>query len=274
LPSNPLTEKGFYIGLIAFVLFWSLALGDRINLIKRSEGEAQAALLLAQQEALQQQDEFTQALARANEGLEQRVAERTVELSQLNQDLQKAKEAAEAANQAKSIFLARMSHELRTPLTTILGYTQLMQRDPVLDATQQANLSVIDRSGEHLLALVDDVLEMSRIEAGRITLNNGSFDLLDLLANLEAMFRLRAADQGLQFSLRLDPDLPRQVEGDGRKLQQILLNLLSNAFKFTQQGSVSQPVQTLCPGPGRAENAARDGPGAGHQPPVCPVDGR
>jgi signal transduction histidine kinase len=95
------------------------------------------------------------------------VAERTVELNQAKAWAEERSQAAEAANRAKSIFLARMSHELRTPLTTILGYTQLMQHDPVTAATQQANLSAIDRSSEHLLALIDDVLEMSRIEAGR-----------------------------------------------------------------------------------------------------------
>jgi signal transduction histidine kinase len=235
LPSNPVTEHGLYFGLITFVLLWSLALGDRINLIKKGQAEAQAALL-------RQKEESALALQQANEALEQRVAERTAALNQAKAWAEERSHAVEAANRAKSTFLARMSHELRTPLTTILGYTQLMQHDPLTAATQRANLSVIDRSSEHLLALIDDVLEMSRIEAGEITLKKESFDLLALLGNLEAMFRLRAADKGLQFSLELAPDLPHRVETDGHKLQQVLLNLLSNAFKFTERGGVTLRV--------------------------------
>jgi PAS domain S-box-containing protein len=157
-------------------------------------------------------------------------------------ELQLARRTAEAANQAKSTFLANMSHELRTPLNAILGFTQLMDRDLNLTTEQQENLAIINRSGEHLLALINDVLEMSKIEAGRVTLQEKSFDLYRLLDILEEMFRLRAEEKGLALSFGRSQNMPQYVCTDEGKVRQVLMNLLGNAVKFTETGSVASWV--------------------------------
>jgi PAS domain S-box-containing protein len=157
-------------------------------------------------------------------------------------DLQQARREAEAASQAKGAFLANMSHELRTPLNAILGFTQLMDGDPNLTPGQQENLAIINHSGEHLLALINDVLEMSKIEAGRVTLQEKGFDLYDMLDSLEEMFRLRAGEKELILSVRRAEEVPRYVRSDEAKLRQVLSNLLGNAVKFTQEGSVALRV--------------------------------
>ena len=154
-------------------------------------------------------------------------------------ELQDARRTAEAANQAKSIFLANMSHELRTPLNAILGFTQLMDSDPNLTTEQQTNLGIINRSGEHLLTLINDVLEMSKIEAGRVTLQENCFDLYGLLDILEEMFRLRTDEKGLTLSFARIEEVPQYVRTDEGKLRQVLTNLLGNAVKFTEEGGVA-----------------------------------
>lgn len=163
---------------------------------------------------------------------------------QLEAELRQAKDAADAANRAKSAFLAHMSHEIRTPMNAILGYSQLLQRDPSLPANAAENIRTINRSGEHLLNLINGVLEMSKIEAGCLSLVTATFDLPALLTDLGSMFRLRTEAKGLDFKIVYEGEAPVAVVSDEGKLRQVLVNLLSNAIKFTAEGSVTLRVST------------------------------
>ncbi|MFT7722686.1 MAG: ATP-binding protein [Roseateles sp.] len=170
-------------------------------------------------------------LTRHRDHLEDLVAERTGELRE-------AKTRAEAANFAKGRFLATMSHEFRTPLNAILGFTQLMQMDAAMPAAQQARLQLMRDSGLHLLELINDVLDMASIEAGKVSLKPGRVDLRALLDMACDSVRLRAEQKGLRFVSEVDAQLPAHVLVDGQRLRQVLLNLLSNAVKFTDAGTV------------------------------------
>ncbi|MFM2312244.1 MAG: hypothetical protein RLZZ04_1520, partial [Cyanobacteriota bacterium] len=171
-----------------------------------------------------------------NQELEIRVECRTLELEQ-------AKNLAESANRSKSEFLANMSHELRTPLNAIMGFSQLMNRETSLTTEQQENLGIINRSGEHLLSLINDILDLAKIESGKTTLYPTDFNLYELLDLIAEMLALKAESKGLQLIIERDASLPRYIHTDDKKLRQILINLLGNAIKFTQKGSVTLKVR-------------------------------
>ncbi|MDY7005028.1 MAG: ATP-binding protein [Cyanobacteriota bacterium] len=149
-----------------------------------------------------------------------------------------AKQAAEAANKAKSEFLANMSHELRTPLNSVIGFAQILSKDTSFQPEQQERLRIINRSGEHLLSLINNILEMSKIEVGQITLNETNFDLYTVLQDMQDMFGLKVQKKGLQFVLDPDSDLPQHISADEGKLRQVLINLIGNGVKFTKTGKV------------------------------------
>jgi PAS domain S-box-containing protein len=171
------------------------------------------------------------------DSLEQKIEQRTSELVL-------ARDAAEAANRAKSVFLSSMSHELRTPLNAILGFSSLMADDPMLSKSQHENLAIINRSGEHLLALINDVLEMARIEAGRIKLQNAPFDLGNMVRDVTEMMQIRASEKGLSLLIDQSSQFPRYITGDEARLRQVLINLIGNAIKFTRQGWVKVRLAT------------------------------
>lgn len=172
-----------------------------------------------------------QELKQHRQHLQQLVDERTAQLLQ-------ARDAAESANRAKSIFLSNMSHELRTPMNAILGFAQLMVHDQRLPSDIQHNLQTINRAGRHLLSLINEVLEISRIEAGRTTIQNAPFDLYDTLTGVEEMIQLRAEYKGLAFSVERHGELPHYAIGDDHHLRQVLINLLGNAVKYTEHGQI------------------------------------
>ena len=199
-------EKGNIIGL--------LSSGDDITERKKNEEE----------------------LRQYREHLEKLVEDRTLALFL-------AKESAETANVAKSTFIATMSHELRTPLNAILGFSELMRHDTELNETQKNTLDIINRSGEHLLNMINDVLEISKIEAGKLELSVQTCDFIQLLQDIADMFRLRALSNQLHFNLQIAADIPRYIAIDCGKLRQVLINLLGNAIKFTERGSITLYVE-------------------------------
>jgi signal transduction histidine kinase len=174
--------------------------------------------------------------------LSHQLQEQNQQLQQEIQERLKAEKAAEAASKAKSEFLANMSHELRTPLNAILGFTQVMSRDLQLSNEQREYLRIINRSGEHLLDLINDVLDLSKIEAGLSSLYKSSFDLYRLLDSLEEMLQIKAEQKNLQLIFNVPSNVPHYIKTDPKKLRICLINLLGNAIKFTENGTVTLRV--------------------------------
>ncbi|MFA6920981.1 MAG: ATP-binding protein [Gallionella sp.] len=171
-------------------------------------------------------------LRKYRDQLEEKVQLRTT-------DLVLARNAADAANQAKSVFLSSMSHEFRTPLNAILGFSSMVRNDPLLPHELRDKLDIINRSGEHLLTLINDVLEMSKIEAGRLVLESTPLDLGTLVRDVTDMMHLRAQEKGLRLLIDQTSEFPRYIKGDEARLRQVLINLVGNAIKFTPQGGVT-----------------------------------
>jgi len=232
-------QHQLFLSLFALVL---LVLISAIALAWRSIARHSAQLQASNDE-----------LRRHRDHLEELVAERTAAW-------QSAAAQAQGASRAKTQFLSNMSHELRTPMNAILGFSALVRRMPGLPPAQQQNLDIISRSGAHLLSLINDVLDMSKIEAGRTTLDLAPFDLHATVRDVVDLMQERAESRGLQLQVQQSSQVPRCVRGDQGKLRQVLINLLSNAIKFTMRGSVVLGLETRPDGQLRFR-VADSGPG-------------
>ncbi|MBO6752224.1 MULTISPECIES: ATP-binding protein [Spongiibacter] len=213
--ADTLTSLYFILTIVTGVLIWLFLLANESRLVAQQESDRQT----------------------------QRLQEEIDAHYRTDQELQRAKEAAEAANYAKSRYLSGISHELRTPLQSILGYTQLLRRDQELDERQRNSLAIIHRSGEHLADLIEGLLDISRIEAGRIELRRDMVDFHELLQQMQQIFAPEAQAKGVEFLFTAESALPKIVRADEKRLRQVLTNLLSNAVKFTDQGQVEFRVR-------------------------------
>ncbi len=216
-----------------------------LSVLKDDSGEPVAIAAITKDISALKQVEYELEEARSN--LEMRVEQRTLELSQQAVELEQAKQAAEIANRAKSDFLANMSHEIRTPMNAILGYTQILLNDDTLGGEHSSAVKNILTSGEHLLELINEILDLSKIEAGRMDLNIEDFDLQAVAQSLSVMFSMKCQQKQLFWQAEV-PAEPCLVQGDQTKLRQVLINLLGNAAKFTDTGGVSFVVQELAEG--------------------------
>ncbi|MEG4865910.1 MULTISPECIES: hybrid sensor histidine kinase/response regulator [unclassified Microcoleus] len=223
---------------------------DRLEVLKLLS--SQAAIALENARLYTNLATANQQLAEYNLTLEAKVKERTQELNEKNallseeiQERQKAEANARDASRAKSEFLANMSHELRTPLNGILGYAQIFKRDKHFSAQQQEGIGVIHRCGEHLLALIEDILDLSKIEARRMELVPTEFNFLDFIQSITAIFSIRAGQKNIAFNCEYLSSLPATILADEKKLRQILINLIGNAVKFTERGGVTFKVSAV-----------------------------
>ncbi len=204
--------------------------------VQQTSGDEFGVLCQGFNSMLSQIESARHELQAAHDNLELRVQERTVELV-------RAKNAAEAASRAKSEFLAKMSHEIRTPMTAILGYSECLLEPSLNDADRRNAVSTVCRNGQHLLAVINDILDISKIEAGKMTVERIATPLLPILEDVGSLLRQKSADKGLNFTIELDNAIPTTIETDPTRLRQILLNLLGNSIKFTDSGFVSMHLR-------------------------------
>jgi len=219
---------------------------DRTEALEKSRMAAISIMEDANHQRLSA-EQARDATVKANKALEKEIRVREQVQKKLRENeasLKMMVVAADSANKAKSTFLANMSHELRTPLNAILGFSEIMSRDSQLNEQSKEQLAVINRSGEHLLNMINSVLDLSKIEAGRLEIVPEHCDLQQLINDIELMIAVQAKSKGLMFELESDPKLQAYVNVDSGKLRQILINLLGNALKFTEQGGISLRVNT------------------------------
>ncbi len=255
-PKSVLCAAIVYQGKLTAILYLENNLttgaftGDRLEVLKLLS--SQAAIALENARLYTNLETANKQLAEYNFTLEAKVKERTQELHEKNsllseeiKERQKAEAAARDASRAKSEFLANMSHELRTPLNGILGYTQIFKRDKHLTSQQQNGIGVIHRCGEHLLALIEDILDLSKIEARRMELVPTEFDFPDFIQGINAICSIRASQKNIAFNCEYLSYLPSAISADEKKLRQILINLIGNAVKFTERGGVTFKVSVV-----------------------------
>ena|GEM_PF-1945543 len=223
LEFNEFIERGYQIGLIPVILILTIGLADHVTLLKR-EREA------AQEKALQSAHEKEDLMRTQNVILERKISERTAELV-------RAKEAAEASNRAKGDFVANISHEIRTPMNAIIGFSHLSLRKE-REPKQREYLSRISAAARSLLDIVNDVLDFSKIESGKLKMESLDFKLNHVLEEVSGIAMLQAREKGIRFSVSIAPDVPEGLNGDPLRLKQVLLNLVNNALKFTEKGAV------------------------------------
>jgi signal transduction histidine kinase/DNA-binding NarL/FixJ family response regulator/CHASE3 domain sensor protein len=236
-------------GLVAVALGVVLAFVFRRSIVgpvQRLTGVAErvASGDLSARAALESQDEIG-VLAASFNTMTQRLAQTIAHLETVFADAQRAKDAAVVASLAKSTFLATMSHELRTPLNAILGFAQILRADRHLNADQARGVGIIQQGGEQLLTLINDILDLSRIEAGKVELDAEPVELAEFLQAITEIIRVKVDEKGLRFDFDAAPELARAVSVDEKRLRQVLLNLLSNAVKFTEHGHVGLRVRAL-----------------------------
>lgn len=236
-------EQEFYVNVIALfsiVLFFMsffiilFRIIQPIDLLKRNMIRLSSNDMDIELEKNVYQDEISDMI-----GSVEVFKENTQKLILREQQLKTAMENARSANKAKSSFLARMSHELRTPLNAILGFSNLLAKSKNIDLKEKDNLGTIEKSAKHLLHIINEILELSKIEAGKIEIHPSSFNLHEILKEVESLFLFRTKTKGLDFLIRYDNKLPKFISADEQRIKQILINLLSNALKFTQKGHIS-----------------------------------